>query len=180
VRRRPDFEIVSVVACVIESFFAKLRNQAGLFCLTGQVDGSVACQYPVEQVEVLGDLASDALIATRGQNQPAPAGPLILQECEEWLMIGQGTDIEADSLVDLLLEKSLSLEQPEGDGKEIKGVPLDQGEERLDEQIGFYQCPVEVDNKRIRFRHWIHRSFPGERIFRLKRPVKEKKEKGGN
>ena len=80
-------------------------------------------------------------------------------------MIGQGADIKVNAPMDLLLEIGLSLEQPKGDGQDIKWVLLEQGDERLDKQIGSHQCPVEVDNQRMRFRHLSHRSCPGEQIF---------------
>jgi hypothetical protein len=63
-------------------------------------------------------------------------------------MVGQNAHVEVDPSADLSLQIGFSPEKPEKNSENIKRVLLDQGEERLDQQVCVGKGSVEVDHER--------------------------------
>jgi hypothetical protein len=141
----PYRKIFALVSAVIETTLAETFDELGCLRFPGQIDAVIACQNPIEQAQMRRNALSQPLVRSRAQPQASPRGTLRLQPAEELLVVRQSGRVQRNARGDLGLQYGLATEQPERNDKHVERVALDEQNQRLEQQIGQDECPVQVD-----------------------------------
>lgn len=95
---------------------------------SGEVGGAIRGEDAGEEAEVVGDALGERGIGCGGEIDGAADGVLLLEELEEFAVVGQVDDIELDGGGDVALESGLALAEPARELQEQRGVLAGEGE----------------------------------------------------
>jgi hypothetical protein len=101
---------------------------------------------------VVGDLARELFMARCGEHDAPAERPLLMQELEQLLVVGQSADVELHGLGQLGLQLRAAAQQPREELPCLHGLCRDEAQRGLQQQVGADQRTVEVDVQRRRGR----------------------------
>jgi hypothetical protein len=97
---------------------------------------------------VVGYALGEGAVGSGGEVDGAAGGVLLLEELEEFAIVGEMSDIQLDGAGDVALEGGFALEEPAGEFEEVGWALAGEDERGVVESVGFDQRAIEVDAER--------------------------------
>src|SRR5215831_13588324 len=103
-RRGPHREIARLIAGIVEAVLPELTDETRSLTFSGEIGVPIAGQDQIEELEVIGNLAGETLIAGGRENDRSPLAVFGAEVLEKRGAVGKERRVDVDAPGNLMLQ----------------------------------------------------------------------------